>query len=253
MFKKYVRSTVLALLLLAMITPESMARAEDTQDSKICINGTEISCVDDVFILDGTTYVSMTDMMYLFLFGDIVYKADSNTLYLGADLDRLQNFNGLAENGEIRVILLGIEVGLTDAAGTPVFPFFKDDELYIPLRGTAEQMGYEVEWKPEEYGIYVEGNIWNNTRYYYFYGYPHALSRGDITLEVGDSYTMEIRSDIDGRDNAVWCSTDESIATMDENGTVTVNSEGVCNIIATFGEYTATRYASRCTVRGCNF
>lgn len=62
---------------------------------------------------------------------------------------------------------------------------------------------------------------------------PIDFNKARISLEVNDSYTLEIRSL--GTRSVTWSSSDKSIASV-INGTVTAVSEGECMIYATFGD-----------------
>lgn len=64
------------------------------------------------------------------------------------------------------------------------------------------------------------------------------FEESEITLETGESYTATVINKTDESGEYIWESSNPSVATVD-NGTITGQAEGSCDITVTLGEYTA--------------
>lgn len=160
-------SCILALCL-ALVLAAPAAASQETKTVSITYRGISLTLdgqpivpVDaegrsvEPFILDGTTYLPVRGVANA-LSLDVAWDGTTNTVTLtsgGSSVAPVEaakatqsTISASITYRDIAIILDGISLSPTDAAGNPVEPFILDGTTYLPVRAISEALALTVTW-----------------------------------------------------------------------------------------------------------
>lgn len=160
-------SCILALCL-ALVLAAPAAASQETKTVSITYRGISLTLdgqpivpVDaegrsvEPFILDGTTYLPVRGVANA-LNLDVAWDGTTNTVTLtsgGSSVAPVEaakatqgTVSAVITYRDITIILDGISLSPTDAAGNPVEPFILDGTTYLPVRAISEALDLTVAW-----------------------------------------------------------------------------------------------------------
>ena len=140
--------------------------------------------------------------------------------------------NDVFANTEIQTLILGPHV--TSIKNLKLDPSLINSEaIHPPVCDENTFTGYDADLNvPDEgYDEYLTADYWKN----FFVCNSITLDIESITLPAGETFTLVATVDCHNIKNPIitWTSSNESIATVDENGVITAVAVGECDITAT--------------------
>lgn len=132
----------------------------------------------------------------------------------------------------VKLMINGVEVNPTDAAGNPVEPFISEGTTYLPVRAVAEALGEEVTWDGETKTVNIGKSVIPETIPYQVNGGTlYDGSKLDSTFSVaGKKYNAGVV--LGSIHSTQWSS---SSGNCDFDGSALWNTEGYQTMTFTVG------------------
>lgn len=171
-------------------------------------------------------YYVMTELGTLYLLTTYAfYDTDAGFVQYDCDLEQIGE-TGLRLRGASNVEKTGDASMYYDEANEMLVVSYSDGK-------TTRLYVFEPEYcAPVEIGTFGE-DIWPVTTLYQYESFAETtvrVSPKNATMYTGDKVQLTAKVYLADSDNVIWTSSDESIATVDENGLVTAKKEGTVTI-----------------------
>lgn len=237
---KKILTLILALSLLLSLGTTAFAAEVTTKQAelyyreiKILIDGKELIPQDvngestEPFIIEGTTYLPVRAVASA-LGLKVEWNGKTNTISLssggqinygsGESVGTKRIVSATIGYRDIRILLDGKALSLTDVNGQTVEPFIMGGTTYVPVRAISSALGLEVDWNAAMNTVILStGKAW----------LPKSLSRSTTTSYDGKTVkqTVEYSYDAAGRPLSIRVSSPQrsytAAVTYDKSGRIT--------------------------------